>query len=450
MRKVLFYLVAFTVFISVYYSPLAHADNVENNQFILNKNISENIIKDLFEDGSFAQVVAEALKKDVTDSVTQKELEGIRTLIADHRGIESLKGIENLTSLTYLDASNNQITDINPLTHTSLEYLYLSGNSISDISPVKKLSLRFLFAPYQNIIVKKYWKNDLSLPNPIKNPEGSSLDLTISGQGIYKTTEDIFSWQNILNQKSLTISWAESRQNWLGYVSYSFYGTYTLEYDDNATVEVSYLDDSGSDLAPKEVISGKVGETYKTVGKEIDGWYNYATPDNEEGVFQEGTQKIIYKYKNTPILGGNIFIHYQDNGGKEIREDEILRGHIGEKYESEQLEISGYNFLKAEGNTSGAFSDFPQEITYIYEKNKLMDYSDSESGSASALRPTEIKRHGQTKDEQKRDQSPPFSSSQEKLPNSGEGKSFHFTLLGLGIIFVSFFGLKKTLTKNDN
>ena len=55
--------------------------------------------------------------------------------------IESLVGIQNLTSLTELNLITNLITDISLLSGlTSLQLLELGGNSISDISPLNGLT----------------------------------------------------------------------------------------------------------------------------------------------------------------------------------------------------------------------------------------------------------------------------------------------------------------------
>jgi uncharacterized repeat protein (TIGR02543 family) len=56
-------------------------------------------------------------------------------------GITNLQGIENLTNLTSLDLSHNQISDVSPLAKlTKLTDLDLSWNQISDVSPLSRLT----------------------------------------------------------------------------------------------------------------------------------------------------------------------------------------------------------------------------------------------------------------------------------------------------------------------
>ncbi len=73
-------------------------------------------------------------------------MSGLTELSASSRGVTSLVGIQNLTSLTWLDLHNNSIRDIGPLNElTSLTWLGLDDNTISDIGPLSGLTnLMFL------------------------------------------------------------------------------------------------------------------------------------------------------------------------------------------------------------------------------------------------------------------------------------------------------------------
>ncbi|MCT3091813.1 LPXTG cell wall anchor domain-containing protein [Lactococcus lactis] len=60
--------------------------------------------------------------------------------------------------------------------------------------------------------------------------------------------------------------------------------------------------------------------------------------------------------------------NYEDKG-KNISEDVVITGNIGEKYTTEQKVIEGYVFKEVQGTPSGQFTDRDQTVTYIYTKN---------------------------------------------------------------------------------
>ena len=82
-----------------------------------------------FEDANLAAAVGDALSVGVLDDVTCGLVAGLTDLEARDAGIESLVGIQNLTSL---DLWPNSITDISSLSGlTSLTTLDLGGKRLS-------------------------------------------------------------------------------------------------------------------------------------------------------------------------------------------------------------------------------------------------------------------------------------------------------------------------------
>ena len=99
-----------------------------------------------FEDPNLERAVREWSGVDARNDLTCGRVSGFEGIgLADY-GITSLVGIQNLTSLTFLDLGNNLITDISPLSGlTRLTSLHLYNNSISDIGPLRGLTrLRWL------------------------------------------------------------------------------------------------------------------------------------------------------------------------------------------------------------------------------------------------------------------------------------------------------------------
>ncbi|MDG4959928.1 MucBP domain-containing protein, partial [Lactococcus lactis] len=88
--------------------------------------------------------------------------------------------------------------------------------------------------------------------------------------------------------------------------------------------------------------------------------------------FTDKTQTITYVYTKDPILGGEVTVRYVDIDGNKISDDVVKTGNIGDGYSTEQESIPGYTFKEAKGNTSGAFTDKTQTITYVYTKDPIL------------------------------------------------------------------------------
>ncbi|MEO0853268.1 MAG: leucine-rich repeat domain-containing protein, partial [Cyanobacteria bacterium J06648_11] len=92
-----------------------------------------------FSDRELEQVVLEALGQS-SGPVTRADAESLTFLNAAGRGLDSLEGIEALTSLTGLDLFDNNLTDLRPLaTLSSLTALDIGSNSVDDVSPLTGL-----------------------------------------------------------------------------------------------------------------------------------------------------------------------------------------------------------------------------------------------------------------------------------------------------------------------
>ena len=69
---------------------------------------------------------------------------------------------------------------------------------------------------------------------------------------------------------------------------------------------------------------------------------------------------------------GTVLVHFVDENGNTIAQDETLSGKIGEQYKSEAKPITGYILKEVPENATGTFTDQPQEVTYVYEKEKQL------------------------------------------------------------------------------
>ena len=81
------------------------------------------------------------LRKAEREPIAPAEMLTLTCLKAPEVGIRNLTGLENATSLTGVDLSDNNISDISPVAGlTNLKWIDLEGNNISDILPVGGLT----------------------------------------------------------------------------------------------------------------------------------------------------------------------------------------------------------------------------------------------------------------------------------------------------------------------
>ena len=98
--------------------------------------------------GTFVQIpdpnlrtaIAEELGKSPNAPITVEEMERLRELDVENRGLRGLTGIQFATNLSWLYLRENQISDISPLAGlVELVRIDLSHNPVSDMSPLRGL-----------------------------------------------------------------------------------------------------------------------------------------------------------------------------------------------------------------------------------------------------------------------------------------------------------------------
>ncbi|EIA3997106.1 InlB B-repeat-containing protein [Listeria monocytogenes] len=104
-------------------------------------------IEQLFPDIALAEGMRNALgKSNVTDTVSQNELNQLTSFQVNQKNIQSIEGLQYVNNLENLSLLGNKISNINNLSDlTKLRDLNLSANQITDISPLSELTkLRYL------------------------------------------------------------------------------------------------------------------------------------------------------------------------------------------------------------------------------------------------------------------------------------------------------------------
>ncbi|MFC0492767.1 Internalin-J precursor [Listeria grayi] len=131
-----------------------------------------------------------------------------------------------------------------------------------------------------------------------------------------------------------------------------------------APVTVSYEDESGKELATSEQLTGKIGTTYQTEAKKIEGYELKEVIGAEKGTYTASTQEVRYIY--TAKTGAPVTVSYEDESGKELATSEQLTGKIGTAYQTEAKTIEGYELKEVIGAEKGTYTASTQEVRYIY------------------------------------------------------------------------------------
>ena len=130
-------------------------------------------------------------------------------------------------------------------------------------------------------------------------------------------------------------------------------------------VTVKYLDENGNSIKEDVVLTGNVGEDYKTEKVEFEIYKLIEIVGNEQGKFSKEDKEVIYRYNKKE---GRIIIIYQDPDGVTIKSDDVIIGKVGEEYSVERQIIDGYELVEIIGNEKGKYMLADQFVMYKYKK----------------------------------------------------------------------------------
>ncbi len=141
-------------------------------------------------------------------------------------------------------------------------------------------------------------------------------------------------------------------------------------------IVVKYVDVHGNEIAPSDTFTGILGTNYQVERKDIVGYKAYGeNPSNMTGVYTQEKQEIVFVYEQT---NGIVRIVYMDDQGNKICEDDVLIGIVGKEYETQRKEIEGYSaYGENPKNQKGIYTEEETLVTYLYQKNKVIEIVDT-------------------------------------------------------------------------
>ena len=152
------------------------------------------------------------------------------------------------------------------------------------------------------------------------------------------------------------------------------------------TVVVKYVEKgTEKELETAEEMTGRAGEDYVTIAKDIENYTLVGDTENTRGEYKEGTIEVIYYYEKTPA---KVIIKYEDEEGKDIKEERVVEGYVTQSYETKAEEIEGYELVEVKGQEKGEMTKEDIIIIYVYKHIEAggvrVQYLDKETGEKLA------------------------------------------------------------------
>ena len=141
---------------------------------------------------------------------------------------------------------------------------------------------------------------------------------------------------------------------------------------------VHHIDENGNAIPgiSDTEFPGNYGDPGEIYGDQITGYTLKANQNTHSVTYGDTSDTFNFIYiKNptaptpvtpTPVQAADVTVHYQDENGKTIAPDEVLKGNVGDGYISMAKTISGYTLKARPDNATGFFSTSPQSVTYVY------------------------------------------------------------------------------------
>ena len=265
-------------------------------------------------------------------------------------------------SLTNLDLSNFDTAKVTDMRNMFSNTNSLTSLDLSNFDTAKVTDMRDMFFGCQNLktinISSFQMAQVTSKSEMLKSiPKLSTLVL---GPKNYLRGTDLDATGVWLNVGNGTVDKPQGNKSW---TSSQLMSNYSGSRDQDTyvrlggAVTVHYLDEAGKKLAPDQILSGKIGDSDSSEPQDIAGYVLKTTPANAKGTYTDKVQEVTYVYTNQV----KVLVHYVDQDGKPIADDETLSGKIGDDYPAK--EIAGYVI---QTKPSGKFSASVTEVTYVY------------------------------------------------------------------------------------
>ena len=186
---------------------------------------------------------------------------------------------------------------------------------------------------------------------PGKEGEKLAEDETIEGheKDEYETKEKEIKGYNYVDRTDNWKGTMEITRNEDG--SYNIETKVTYYYKKQAGgVKEKHIDIATNKTLAEETHTGNVGDSYDIPSREFEGYelVEDRLPTNHKGQMTEEEIEVIYYYRQQ----AQVRVEYIDKRtGEKLTEDEIIKGYVGDEYETEEKQFDGYELVEKPSNS---------------------------------------------------------------------------------------------------
>ncbi|EAD6942904.1 internalin [Listeria monocytogenes] len=274
--------------------------------------------------------------------------------------------VSTLSNLTSLSCSHTELTELDVTHNTKLTSLTCDGNE-----KITKLNLS-LNKQLLRLMCQSTSVTELDLSNntqltdlTLNNSELTKLDLSHNAK--LKNLDCLNN--SIQDFSSLTKISSLKRINAEGQTITMPKETLT---NNSLTIAVSpdLLDQFGNPMNIEPGDGGVYDQATNTIT-----WENLST-DNPAVTYTftsangsiAGTVTTPFEAPQ-PIKGEDVTVHYLDDKGEKLADDDVLSGNLDDPYTSSAKDIPDYTLTTTPDNATGTFTTTSQSVTYVYTKN---------------------------------------------------------------------------------
>ena len=118
----------------------------------------------------------------------------------------------------------------------------------------------------------------------------------------------------------------------------------------------------------------------------MDSEGNNRLPENATGTMTEEPIVVNYYY----IKQAKVKVEYIDKLTGEKLDEEEIKGHIGDSYDTEEKEFDGYELVEKPSNSTGEMTEEETVVKYYYQRKAEIEVKYLEKGTEYEIAPSEI------------------------------------------------------------
>ena len=147
----------------------------------------------------------------------------------------------------------------------------------------------------------------------------------------------------------------------------------------------NHIDITTNEILASEEHKGNVGDAYDIPSREFEGYDlviedengNSMLPTNAKGEMTEEQIVVNYYY----IKQAKVKVEYIDKQTGEKLDEEEIKGHIGDSYDTEEKEFDGYELVEKPSNSTGEMTEEETVVKYYYQRKAEVEVKYLEKGT---------------------------------------------------------------------